>query len=91
MVVFVAISLTIAYVQDKYIAKEHIYYRLAQFLVILFVIIVIVALFTHFKFVNLFTSLLAFIPTGWGLILITWVFRPFLQRTPAGEAIISLT
>ncbi|XP_010656968.2 callose synthase 12 [Vitis vinifera] len=92
VVVAVAISLTIAYARDKYAAKDHIYYRLVQFLVILLVIIVIVALleFTHFKFVDLFTSLLAFVPTGWGLILIAQVFRPFLRRTSAWEAIISL-
>ena len=92
VVVAVAISLTIAYARDKYAAKEHIYYRLVQFLVILLVIIVIVALleFTHFKFIDLFTSLLAFVPTGWGLILIAQVFRPFLQRTLAWGAIISL-
>lgn len=92
VVVAVAISLTIAYARDKYAAKEHIYYRLVQFLVILLVIIVIVALveFTHLKFTDLFTSLLAFVPTGWGLILVAQVFRPFLQPTAVWDALISL-
>lgn len=58
----------------------------------LLVIIAIAALleFTHFTFVDLFISLLAFVPTKWGLILIAQVFGPFLQHTPVGKAIIFL-
>lgn len=58
----------------------------------LLVIIAIVALleFTHFTFVDLFISLLAFVPTKWGLILIAQVFGPFLQHTPVEMAIIFL-
>ncbi|KAJ4836809.1 Callose synthase 12 [Turnera subulata] len=70
----------VAYARDKYAARDHIYYRLVQFLLIILAILAIVALleFTSFKFVDLFTSLLAFLPTGWGLLLIAQVLRPFL-------------
>ncbi|XP_008229065.1 PREDICTED: callose synthase 12 [Prunus mume] len=92
--VFVAfgIFVVIAYARDRYAAKDHIYYRLVQFLVIKLAILVIIALleFTEFKFVDIFTSLLAFIPTGWGLILIAQVFRPWLQRTILWNAVISV-
>lgn len=92
--VFVAfgIFVVIAYARDRYAAKDHIYYRLVQFLVIKLAILVIIALleFTEFKFVDIFTSLLAFIPTGWGLILIAQVFRPWLQRTILWNAVVSV-
>ncbi|KAJ1389752.1 Glycosyl transferase, family 48 [Sesbania bispinosa] len=72
VVVVSGIYVVIVYARNKYAAKEHIYYRLVQFLVIILAILVIVALleFTEFKFMDIFTSLLAFIPTGWGLLLI---------------------
>lgn len=92
--VFVALGLylIISYARDKYSAKEHIYYRLVQFLVIIFGILVIIALleFTAFTFVDIFTSLLAFIPTGWGVILIAQVFRPLLQKTKLWNVVVSL-
>ncbi|KAE8075936.1 hypothetical protein FH972_014616 [Carpinus fangiana] len=92
--VFVAfgIYVVIAYARDKYAAREHIYYRLVQFLVIILAILVIIALleFTGFTFVDIFTSLLAFIPTGWGLLLIAQVFRPVLQSTILWELVISV-
>ncbi|OAY34059.1 callose synthase 12 [Manihot esculenta] len=92
VVVAFAIFWVIAYARDKYAAREHIYYRLVQFLVITLGIVVIVALleFTHFRFMDLFTSLLAFIPTGWGLLLIAQVVRPFLQSTPLWGPVISM-
>ncbi|XP_044502685.1 callose synthase 12-like [Mangifera indica] len=82
----------ISYARDKYAAKEHIYYRLVQFLVVIFTILVITALmeFTKLKLLDLFTSLMAFIPTGWGLILIAQVFRPFLQSTRVWKTLISV-
>lgn len=87
-----AIYVVIAYAREKYAAREHIYYRLVQFLVIILAILVIIALlqFTGFTFVDIFTSLLAFIPTGWGMILIAQVFRPVLQNTILWELVISL-
>ncbi|KAK7312806.1 hypothetical protein VNO77_36953 [Canavalia gladiata] len=85
------IYMVVVYARNKYAAKEHIYYRLVQFLVIILGILVIVALleFTQLKFVDIFTSLLAFLPTGWGLILIAQVFRPFLQSTIIWDAVVS--
>lgn len=83
VVVALGIYTIIAYARDKYAAKEHIYYRLVQFLVIILFIILIIALlqFTDFKFIDLFTSLLAFVPTGWGLLSFAQVLRPLLQNT----------
>ncbi|KAK4280147.1 hypothetical protein QN277_011807 [Acacia crassicarpa] len=83
---------SVSYARDKYAAKEHIYYRLVQFLVIILVILGLIALleFTEFKFVDIFTSMLAFIPTGWGLILIAQVFRPFLQSSIVWSGVVSV-
>lgn len=92
IVVAVGIYIIIAYAQNKYAAKDHIYYRLVQLLVILLVVLVIVILlkFTKFQFLDFVTSLLAFIPTGWGLILIAQVLRPFLQSTVVWDTVVSL-
>ncbi|XP_058209041.1 callose synthase 12-like [Rhododendron vialii] len=92
MFVAVGIYVIIAYARDKYSAKVHIYYRLVQFLVIILAILVMIALlqFTRFTLKDFFTSLLAFIPTGWGLILIAQVLRPFLQKTIIWEIVISV-
>ncbi|KAJ4981755.1 hypothetical protein NE237_032592 [Protea cynaroides] len=92
MVVAVGIYVILAYARDKYAAKEHIYYRLVQFLVIVLVILVVVLLleFTHFEFLDILTSFLAFIPTGWGLISIAQVLRPFLQSTVVWETVVAL-
>lgn len=92
MVVAVGIYIIMAYAGDKYAVKEHIYYRLVQLLVIAVTIIVIVILleFTRFQFLDIVTSLLAFIPTGWGMILIAQVLRPFLQSTVVWDTVVSL-
>ncbi|KAJ4703481.1 Callose synthase [Melia azedarach] len=92
IVVAVGIYIIIAYAQNKYAAKDHIYYRLVQLLVILLVVLVVVILlkFTKFQFLDFVTSLLAFIPTGWGLILIAQVLRPFLQSTVVWDTVVSL-
>lgn len=92
VLVALGLYLIVAYARDKYSAKEHIYYRLVQFLVVILAIVVIVALleFTHFKFVDLFTSLLAFVPTGWGFILIAQVLKPFLQKTMIWDIVVSV-
>lgn len=92
MVVAVAIHVIMAYARDKYAAKEHIYYRLIQFLVIVVVLLVIILLlkFTSFDILDLVKSLLAFVPTGWGLISIALVLRPFLQSTVVWETVVSL-
>lgn len=84
--------MVVAYAQNEYEAKHHIYYRLVQSMLIVIAILVIVALlkFTEFKFMDIFTSLVAFIPTGWGMILIAQVFRPCLQCTIVWNVVVSL-
>jgi callose synthase len=63
------------YARNRYAAEEHIYYRTVQaFVIILTVLVIIILLkFTSFEIIDIFTSLLAFIPTGWGLISIAQV------------------
>ena len=92
VVVVSGIYAVVVYARNKYSAKEHIYYRLVQFLVIILAILLIVALleFTEFKFVDIFTSLLAFLPTGWGLLLIAQVFRPFLESTIIWSGVVAV-
>ncbi|KAL2341896.1 hypothetical protein Fmac_009836 [Flemingia macrophylla] len=92
MVVIVGIYIIMAYAQDKYAMKEHIYYRLVQLLVIVVTVLVVVLLlqFTYLKFIDLLSSLLAFVPTGWGMLLIAQVLRPFLQTTKVWETVVSL-
>lgn len=81
-----------AYAREKYAAREHIYFRLVQLLAVLFFIVVMVALlqFTAFKFGDLFVSLLAFVPTGWGFISIAQVLRPFLQKSMIWGTVVSV-
>lgn len=88
----VAVYIAIAYAQDKYAAKDHIYYRLIQLLVILIVVLVITLMLqlTPFNVNDFLTSLLAILPTGWGIILIAQVLRPFLQSTVAWDTVVSL-
>ncbi|XP_023512580.1 callose synthase 12-like [Cucurbita pepo subsp. pepo] len=92
--VFVALAtyVVVAYARNKYAAKDHIYYRLVQFLIIILAIVVIVALleFTAFEFRDIFTSLLAFLPTGWGFLLIAQVLRPFLHSTILWDIVIAV-
>ncbi|XVF87488.1 hypothetical protein PTKIN_Ptkin18bG0124100 [Pterospermum kingtungense] len=92
MVVIVGIYVIIAYAQDKYAAEKHIYYRVVQLVVIILTVLVIVLLleFAGLKFIDLVTSLMAFIPTGWGLISIAQVLRPFLQSTVVWDTVVSL-
>lgn len=92
MVVAVGIYIIISYAGDKYAAKEHIYYRLVQFLVIALTVLVLVILlkFTPFEVLDFVTSLLAFIPTGWGIILIAQVLRPFLETTVVWDTVVAL-
>ncbi|KAH6829081.1 glucan synthase-like 1 [Perilla frutescens var. hirtella] len=92
LIVAVGIYIVMAYARDKYSAKEHIYYRLVQFLVIVIMVLVIVLLlhFTDVTIVDFIKSLLAFVPTGWGIILIAQVLRPFLQSSIVWETVVSL-
>ncbi|GJS13680.1 callose synthase 12-like protein [Tanacetum coccineum] len=92
VVVALGIYSVVVYARDKYSAREHIYYRLVQFLVVVLNILIIVGLleFTQFKFIDIFTSLLAFIPTGWGCLLIAQVFRPILEKTMLWGTVVSV-
>lgn len=65
----------IYHARDKYSEKEHIYYRAIQTFVILCTLLVIIILlvFTNFGISDIFICILAFIPTGWGLISIAQV------------------
>ncbi|WOK95662.1 hypothetical protein Cni_G04369 [Canna indica] len=80
------------YARDKYAAKEHIKYRSIQSVIIVFVVFIIILLleFTSFEIIDIFTSLLAFIPTGWGLISIAQVVKPFIESTVLWEAVVSV-
>lgn len=92
MIVAVGIHLIISYARDKYAAKQHVYYRLVQLVVILVTVLVVVILleFTPFEFLDFVTSLMAFIPTGWGILLIAQVLRPFLQTTVVWDTVVAL-
>nr|WJO13373.1 callose synthase 12 [Lilium hybrid cultivar] len=91
VVLAVGMFVLMAYARDKYAAKEHIYYRSVQALIIslVFLVIVILLKFTNFRIVDIFTSLLAFIPTGWGLILIAQVMRPFIESTVVWDTVVA--
>ncbi|WOH13573.1 hypothetical protein DCAR_0833083 [Daucus carota subsp. sativus] len=91
-VVVLAVYCAVTYARERYAEKEHIYYRLAQLLIILVLILLIIGLleFTNFKFVDIFSSMMALIPTGWGLILLAQVFRPSLQHTGTWRIVVSL-
>lgn len=74
---------TVTYFRDKYSAKKHIHYRLVQAVIVcasLAAIIVLLTL-TKFQFIDTFTSLLAFLPTGWGIISIALVFKQYLKKS----------
>ncbi|MQL80835.1 hypothetical protein Taro_013296 [Colocasia esculenta] len=92
VVVAVGIFVIMGYARDRYAAKDHIYYRAVQSFVIIIMILVIIILlkFTNFEIIDLFTSLLAFIPSGWGLILIAQVIRPFVQSTVVWYTVVSV-
>ncbi|XP_057544238.1 callose synthase 11-like [Amaranthus tricolor] len=90
--VLVGICMIIAYARDKYGATKHIYFRMIQFSVISITVLVIIILlrFTKFEVLDLLTSGLAFIPTGWGMISIAQVLRPFLQTSVAWDTVVSM-
>eukprot|EP00257_Ricinus_communis_P025486 XP_025012900.1 callose synthase 12 [Ricinus communis] len=92
VVVAFGIFWVITYAKAKNAATEHISYHSVQFLVIVFGVSVTVALlhFTSFRFMDIFTSLLAFVPTGWGILSVAQVLRSFLQSTPVWESVVSL-
>lgn len=82
--------MVLALAGERYAAKNHLYYRSIQFLVVLFITLVILLLLelTKFQMVDLFLSFLAFIPTGWGMISISLVLKPFLVETMVWPVIV---
>ncbi|EPS71687.1 hypothetical protein M569_03072, partial [Genlisea aurea] len=92
VVAALSVYVAMAYARKRYAAKEHIYYRFVQFLVVILVVVVIVSLleFTGFVFADLLRSLLAFVPTGWGLICVAQVLRPFLERSRAWDTVVAV-
>ncbi|KAM0864548.1 hypothetical protein ACQ4PT_043856 [Festuca glaucescens] len=82
LLAFVAL-VTVAYFRDRYSAKKHIRYRFVQAVIVGVTVTGIVLLieFTKFQFIDALTSLLAFLPTGWGIISIALVFKPYLRRS----------
>ncbi|XP_073138431.1 callose synthase 11-like [Henckelia pumila] len=83
VVMAAVIYVTLAYLLSKYDAREHVRYRLVQFLFIFFAVVVIIVLsqFTELSYLDLLVSPLAFLPTGWGLISIALVLEPLLENT----------
>ncbi|KAL4563210.1 hypothetical protein LXL04_027246 [Taraxacum kok-saghyz] len=92
MITMVAVYIVIAYAQDKYAAKEHIKYRLVQLSVTFLVVLVVLMLleFTKLTILDMFSSVLAFVPTGWGIISIAQVLRPFLEHSYVWDTVVSL-
>ncbi|XP_010070013.2 callose synthase 12 [Eucalyptus grandis] len=90
--VILGVHALISYAWDKYAAREHMYYRLVQFLIIILGALALVALveYRQLKVKEICTSLLAFIPTGWGLISIAQVLRPILKPTWIWGRVVSL-
>ncbi|KAL5221287.1 hypothetical protein ABZP36_026000 [Zizania latifolia] len=90
--VIFGVFVLMSYARDKYAAKQHLYYRLIQFSVVILVVLVLIIFlkFTEFQIIDIFTSLLAFIPTGWGLISIAQVIRPFIESTVVWASVVSV-
>ncbi|KAG6554695.1 hypothetical protein Mapa_003714 [Marchantia paleacea] len=79
------IHLILSHAAEKYGAKRHRKYRGIQAFIISFLVLAVVLLFvfTDFSIWDIFTSILAFVPTGWGVLSICLVLRrPFLENTP---------
>ncbi|KAJ4820602.1 glucan synthase-like 1 [Rhynchospora pubera] len=89
ILVAVVLFVVVSHARNKYSAKKHIYYRMVQAITIVLVIAAVVVLlkFTKFEFVDIFTSMVAFFPTGWGIISILLVFKPILKRTPMWDTL----
>ncbi|CAM6127243.1 unnamed protein product [Calypogeia fissa] len=88
-----AFHLVLGYANTKYGATQHLKYRTIQALAIVLLVLAVVLLFVFTKFAiwDIFTSMLAFIPTGWGMLLICQVLRrPFLENTPLWPMVVSV-
>ncbi|XP_030462303.1 callose synthase 12-like [Syzygium oleosum] len=87
-----AMFVVISFAREKFATRLHIYYRLVLGVAIALVALAICALlqFTKFKLIDFFTSLMAFIPTGWGIISIAQVFRSTIERTRLWDIVVSV-
>jgi callose synthase len=93
--VFVAglIHIIIASAGSRYATKRHGLYRAIQAALITLVVLVIVLLkvFTAFNFRDLLTSLLAFVPTGWGILQIIAVLRTrWLEKSALWPVVVNV-
>nr|XP_017246674.1 PREDICTED: callose synthase 2-like isoform X1 [Daucus carota subsp. sativus] len=76
----------------KYSAKLQIVFRLIKglvFISFLTVLITLIAL-VGMTFRDIIVSLLAFMPTGWGLLLIAQALKPYVQRTGIWPSVLTL-
>lgn len=92
VVVAIVVYMVVARAKERYGAKQHIYYRGIQCFVVLFVALVIVLLveLTSFEFKDLFISILGFLPTGWGLLSMAAVGKPFLEGTAVWGVVVEV-
>jgi len=90
--VIFGVFVLMSYTRDQYAAKQHLYYRVVQCAIIILGVLVLILFleFTEFQIIDIFTGLLAFIPTGWGLISIAQVIRPFIESTVVWGSVISV-
>ncbi|KAH7445830.1 hypothetical protein KP509_01G025800 [Ceratopteris richardii] len=77
---------------ERFSAKNHLLYRTIQLLVALGMVLGLIVLLdlTEFHFVDLFLSFLAFIPSGWGLLCISLVFKPSLVQTRMWPVVVTI-
>lgn len=88
-----AFHFVLGFAHDRYAAKQHLKYRGVQALVIVLLALAVVMLlvFTNFSILDLFTSTLAFLPTGWGILQICVVLRkPFLEKTRIWPVVVTV-
>ncbi|KAF8043301.1 hypothetical protein BT93_A1594 [Corymbia citriodora subsp. variegata] len=89
---FFVTCMVISFAREKYATRNYLRYRQVLLATTVLMALVIGALLqlTNMKLVDLFTALLGFIPTGWGIISIAQVFRSSLQTTRLWDIIVSL-
>ncbi|XP_048127591.1 callose synthase 12-like [Rhodamnia argentea] len=82
----------ILFAREKFATRDHSNYRLVLWVATALVALALCALvqFTNFKLIDFFPSLLAFIPTGWGIISIAQVFRSSIERTRLWDIVVYL-
>lgn len=84
MIVAIFLHLVISNASRRYAAEHHGLYRLIQTVTIAVIVAVAIVLGTqtHFTFLDILASFLAFLPTGWGILQICLVLRrPFLENS----------